>query len=77
MSTLPKHANSKIRAMTIGRLLVDTYEMANELVKSNDYSLNFLAKKYLNEQSIEIESDVVYEYMSTFENIKILIGNNE
>ena len=31
-----------MRVMTIGRLMVDIYTQAKELVKSDDYSLKFL-----------------------------------
>ena len=56
--------------LTIGRLLVDTFLAAKELIKSNDYSLDFLAKKYLNERQTKIESDITKEYMENAELIQ-------
>jgi hypothetical protein len=37
----------KCRIFTCGRLLCDTYLSARELIRENDFSLNFLAKKHL------------------------------
>ena len=37
----------KARLITKGRLLVDTYKGAKELVRENDYELGILSEKYL------------------------------
>ncbi|KAM3129224.1 hypothetical protein pb186bvf_018699 [Paramecium bursaria] len=66
---LPKQQFPAMRVMTIGRLMVDIYTQAKELVKSDDYSLKFLTQKYLNIQQFEVESDVAFKYFQTVENI--------
>lgn len=65
------------RVLTIGRLLVDTFLAAKELIKSNDYSLDFLAKKYLNERQTKIESNLTKEYMENAELIQTFYTQNE
>jgi hypothetical protein len=40
-------------------LVCDTWIGARELVKENDYSLTFLAKKYLNKERMEISDDEI------------------
>jgi DNA polymerase elongation subunit (family B) len=52
-----------VRFLTIGRLLVDTFTSAKEMLKSSDYSLDYLSKKYLQKPCIAVESDVTAEYM--------------
>lgn len=38
-----KYALDRARALTIGRLLVDTYLSSEEAIKSSDYSLGYLS----------------------------------
>lgn len=37
----------RIRALTYGRLLCDTFTSSKELIKENDFSLSNLAKNHL------------------------------
>jgi DNA polymerase alpha subunit A len=59
----------KSRYFTCGRLLCDTYLSARELIKENDFSLNYLAKQYLKKDQTEFN---VENTIQSFESSTIL-----
>lgn len=65
-SAKSNHLNSRIRGITVGRLLVCTFIAGKELVKGGDLSLKSLSKKFLGDKELVfVESDVSEEYMES------------
>lgn len=63
---MPKNQNVwRVRYVLVGRLLVDTFSTSKEMVKSSDYSLNYLSGKYLGKKCVTIDSDVTTDYMES------------
>lgn len=74
-AAIPKvKGNELVRVMTAGRLLVDTYQSARELLKSSSYSLKHLASIYLQQEIHEVESDVMQDYMESGQLISLLVN---
>lgn len=54
--------NGRVRILTCGRLLCDTFATCRELIRESNYNLTHLAKVQLNETRIEIDCDELTDY---------------
>lgn len=46
---------NKVKSLTVGRLICDTFTSSKELIKESDYSLAHLSKNHLDKSYKEIE----------------------
>jgi DNA polymerase elongation subunit (family B) len=72
-----RNISSKIRQLTSGRLLVDTYLSSKDMIKANDYTLSHLCETFLNIKYEPIQSDMTKDYLGTAESIANLVQNSQ
>lgn len=57
--------NGRVRTLTCGRLLCDTFASCKELIRESNYNLTHLAKMQLDETRVEIDCDDLPMYYRT------------
>lgn len=65
------------RMATCGRLLVDTFLSAKELVRETNYDLTYLADKLLKTRRDDFDEDMLTKFYLTTENLLRLVEHTE
>jgi DNA polymerase alpha subunit A len=61
--------NGRVRVLTCGRLLCDTFASCKELIRESNYNLTHLAKTQLDETRAEIDCNEMPSYYSTHKSL--------
>jgi DNA polymerase alpha subunit A len=65
------------RAVTSGRLLVDTFLNAKELIRETNYDLGYLAKMQLNKERHDFDDEMLPKFYNTTQEIERLCLHTE
>ncbi|CAD8170214.1 unnamed protein product [Paramecium octaurelia] len=70
---LPKNIFLRSKYLIIGRLVIDLWVQAKDMIKSNDYSITYLAKEFLKQDCQQLDSDVTKNYTENAQSYQTLL----
>ncbi|CAD8188928.1 unnamed protein product [Paramecium pentaurelia] len=70
---IPKSLFQRSKYITIGRLIIDLWVQAKDMIKSNDYSMTYLAKEFLKQDFQQLDSDVTKNYTENAQSYQSLL----